>query len=235
MLKKGAVLGQTCWHCHRETLEGTSCEHCQKIQPFAKQTDYFTALGLKRRMQLDLKDLEKRFHGLSRRFHPDFFQNKSQTEQEISLANSAVINNAYRALREPVSRAEYLVQLVEGGSQEIPLTAPADFLEEILELQETLGEYRLPTTDGGDDRDRLRESLVSALTNLQSRDKVLMEGLQESFVQWDALPENDGEAHQAEVKEIVKKIKEILSHRAYLKRVMNDIQKALEQPTVEQG
>jgi molecular chaperone HscB len=94
-----------CWHCQSEVSGEYFCERCVKVQPVSKDTDYFTCFGFPRRLTLDQQTLEAKFYDLSRAFHPDFYQNKSETEQAISLGNAATLNTAYRTLRDPIQRA----------------------------------------------------------------------------------------------------------------------------------
>ena len=131
-----------CWHCQSEMSGEYFCERCVKVQPVSKDTDYFSCLGVPRRLSLDPQQLEAKFYELSRAFHPDFYQTKSPTEQTISLSNAAVLNTAYRTLRDPIQRAEYLLGLEAGSVKDIRTSPPADLFEEILELQDTLEEYR---------------------------------------------------------------------------------------------
>jgi molecular chaperone HscB len=219
--EKEMIASPVCWNCHGETA-GLFCEHCQKIQPFPPSTDFFEVLGLPRKMRLDPKDLEKRFHDLSRRFHPDFYQKRGEAEREISLTNAAMVNNAYRTLRNPEARAEYLVRRIEGGNGEIPLQPPADLFEEILELQETLEEFK--DFSGEDaERERLREKLVSARSGLNERSQKLFERLEKAFDAWDGSAREDRDARER----LLKEMKEVLSHRAYLARIINDVNQAL--------
>ncbi len=131
-----------CWHCQSEMSGEYFCDRCVKVQPVSKELDYFTCLGFPRRLAIDQQQLETKFYELSRAFHPDFYQNKSAAEQTISLGNSAMLNTAYRTLRDPIQRAEYLLDLEAGSVKEIRNSPPADLFEEILELQDTLNEYR---------------------------------------------------------------------------------------------
>ena len=131
-----------CWHCQSEVSGEYFCDRCVKVQPVSKDTDYFTCFGFPRRLSIDLKKLEAKFYELSRAFHPDFYQNKSDTEQTISLSNAATLNTAYRTLRDPIKRAEYLLDLEAGAVKEIRSSPPGDLFEQILELQDTLDEYR---------------------------------------------------------------------------------------------
>ena len=77
------------------------------------------ALAFRVASTIDPEMLEAKFYELSRAFHPDFYQNKSETEQAISLSNAATLNTAYRTLRDPIQRAEYLLDLEAGAVKEI--------------------------------------------------------------------------------------------------------------------
>ena len=81
-----------CWHCQSEVAGEYFCDRCVKVQPVSKETDYFTCFGFPRRLTIDHNKLETKFYELSRAFHPDFYQNKSATEQAISLGNAATLN-----------------------------------------------------------------------------------------------------------------------------------------------
>ena len=63
------------------------------------------------RLDLDLGMLEHEFHRLSRKLHPDRFARASDDEKEWSLADTALLNDAYRTLRDPIRRTEYLLKL----------------------------------------------------------------------------------------------------------------------------
>ena len=104
------------WHCQSEVTGEYFCEQCVKVQPLSKAHDYFTCLGLPRLLNIDIGTLEAKFYELSRAFHPDFYQNKTDSEQAISMGNSALLNTAYRTLKDPIQRAEYLLRL-EAGSE----------------------------------------------------------------------------------------------------------------------
>ena len=161
-----------CWHCQSEVTGEYFCDRCVKVQPVSKDTDYFTCFGVPRRLLLDPKKLEAKFYELSRTFHPDFYQTKSADEQTISLSNAAVLNTAYRTLRDPIQRAEYLLALETGSVKDIRTSPPADLFEEILDLQDTLEEYRASERDS-DQGHRLRATLQTeqeALGAAQGRD-----------------------------------------------------------------
>lgn len=213
-----------CWHCQSEVAGEYFCDRCVKVQPVSKETDYFTCLGFPRRLTIDPAVLEAKFYEMSRAFHPDFYQNKSDTEQAISLENAATLNTAYRTLRDPIQRAEYLLDLEAGSVKEIRSSPPADLFEEILELQETLDEYRASDPSSEEGR-QLRAKLQKEHQALDGRKQDMETQLQKLFSKWDALQDR-GEASpqaRAERERLLKQMREILSHRTYVKNIVNDL------------
>src|SRR5512146_2110244 len=207
-----------CWHCQSEVSGEYFCERCIKVQPVSKETDYFTCFGFPRRLTIDPNKLEAKFYELSRAFHPDFYQNKSETEQAISLGNAATLNTAYRTLRDPIERAEYLLDLEAGSVKEIRNSPPAELFEEILELQDTLNEYRAAGR-APEAESPLRAKLQSERNILEQRQRDMETTLQRLFVQWDALQDRGEATDQARVERdrILKQIRENLSNRTYVK------------------
>ena len=213
-----------CWHCQSEVSGEYFCERCVKVQPVSKEADYFTCLGFPRRLTIDPQELEAKFYELSRAFHPDFYQNKSETEQAISLSNAATLNTAYRTLRDPIQRAEYLVDLEAGSVKEIRSSPPADLFEEILELQETIEEYRASDRSSADGQ-RLRTQLQTEQRRLEQRKHEMEAQLERLFVEWDTLQDR-GEASsqsRADRDRLLKRMREILSNRTYVKNIVNDL------------
>jgi molecular chaperone HscB len=213
-----------CWHCQSEVSGEYFCERCVKVQPVSKELDYFTCLGFPRRLTIDQRELEGKFYELSRAFHPDFYQNKSADEQTISLGNSALLNTAYRTLRDPIERAEYLLDLEAGSVKQIRNSPPAELFEEILELQDTLNEYRAAGRTS-DNESTLRAKLQSERSTLEQRQQDMESALQQLFVQWDALQDR-GEATgqaRAERNRILKEMRENLSNRTYVKNIVSDL------------
>lgn len=213
-----------CWHCQSEVSGEYFCERCVKVQPVSKEADYFTCLGFPRRLRIDPQKLEEKFYELSRAFHPDFYQNKSETEQAISLSNAATLNTAYRTLRDPIQRAEYLIAIEAGAVKEIRTSPPADLFEEILELQDTLEEYRASDQSSESGR-QLRSQLQTEQQTLESRKHEMEAQLERLFVEWDAL-QDKGEAtsaSRAERERLLKQMREILSNRTYITNIVDDL------------
>jgi molecular chaperone HscB len=175
-------------------------------------------LGLERRLGLDRADLERRFHGLNRRLHPDYFRLRSPEEQTISLEASAAVNAAYRTLRDPVSRVEYLLELegmaLGSAGQAKP---PADLFEEIMELQEARME--LQTADP-DEAPALRARLDAAREELEERRAETERQLTARFPAWDA-------GDDAVRRRLLGEMRDILATRAYLRTVLRDLGAAL--------
>src|SRR5581483_7895421 len=108
--------------------------------------DHFEVFELPRKLAIDTAALQRRFYELQKRHHPDFQARASAGEQAAALEASARLNTAYRALRDPIARVEYLVRLEEGretpeGAEEKP-KAPPELLAEMFEIQEALMEAR---------------------------------------------------------------------------------------------
>jgi molecular chaperone HscB len=137
-----AVPIDPCKHCGTGApVDVHFCPRCDRILTLGRHGDYFTFFGLRRRLRLDVKDLEQRFRALSRLFHPDYFHNATPTERLASLERSSYLNDAFRTLRDPMTRLEYLLKL-EGftpkESHDASTKVPQGLLEEVFELNEEL-------------------------------------------------------------------------------------------------
>jgi molecular chaperone HscB len=137
-----AVSIDKCKHCGTDApVDVHVCPRCDKILTLGRHGDYFTFLGLRRRLRLDLKDLDQRFRALSRLFHPDYFHNATPTERLASLERSSYLNDAFRTLRDPIARLEYLLKL-EGftpkESRDATTAVPQGVLEKVFALNEEL-------------------------------------------------------------------------------------------------
>src|SRR5258708_5309401 len=86
---------------------------------------YFTLFQLPQHLNLDVAALEKHFYALSRRLHPDRFASKPASEQEAALSASSRLNDAYRTLKDPILRTQYLLKL-EGVELEEQSKAATD-------------------------------------------------------------------------------------------------------------
>jgi molecular chaperone HscB len=184
-------------------------------------SDYFTVFGLPRKLAVDGEALQRRFYELARRHHPDFHQGADAARQAQALAESALINRAYRALRDPLARVEYLIALEEGrevreGAADKP-AAPRELLQEMLEVQEALEEAKAEGLDG-DATGRLREER----RRLEERYRAEAEAIGARSEEWDRLVDEGGDRRP-----LLEWFKQRLAARAYLRTVIDDLSDAL--------
>ena len=207
-----------CWNCNNEAGGDHFCPQCGKIQPLAVGEDYFSFFGYPNcPLDLDNTDLEQKFYSFSRQFHPDFFQQSSNLEKEASLEKSSLLNDAYRTLKDPVKRAEYIIQLE--GAELGKAQAPPDLLAEMFELNEQLEELRDAKRDG-EDTSSLKETLQETLSGLEERQRDLLSQLQSLFKTWDA---STGERQN-----VLKQMSGVLSQHSYVRNLVRDLKEELE-------
>jgi molecular chaperone HscB len=111
--------------------------------------NHFELLGLPARFRLDATALDAAYRRLQSEVHPDRHAHGSDADQRLALQASARVNEAYRTLREPVARAEYLLSLHGiDPRDETDTRLPIDFLERQLERREQAAEAAADR-DGG--------------------------------------------------------------------------------------
>jgi len=169
--------------------------------------------------------LEAKFLQLSWKLHPDNFVNASEDERERSLKQSSELNDAYRVLRDPVARAEYLLA-IEGERKEgeKKQQAPPELLEEVFELNESLDEMREAKSAGGD-LSALKSKLESAEMNFGEKLAEVDAQMQSAAREWDAAV--DSSADEASRKKIMTKLNEHLNRRTYIRNLVTNVAKEL--------
>jgi molecular chaperone HscB len=197
-------------------------------------TDYFTLFTLPQHLHIDLAALEKTFYAQSRKLHPDRFAARSPAEQEAALAASSQLNDAYRTLRDPILRTEYLLSLqgIQLEEQSRAATdaakasgtvkkqvAPPDLLEEAFELNMALEELKM-----GEDPDA-REQLEAARTKFTALLTETQHQLETLWTQWDAAA--DAAAHTAK-DAAVQAMVSLLNRRTYIRNLVRDVNAALD-------
>src|SRR5712671_5265521 len=152
------------------------------------RTDFFSFLGLPRKLRIDMSDLEQRYRALSRQFHPDYFYNAPPAERRASLEKSSYLNDAYRTLRNPVSRVDYLLK-IEGlapqGPEQASKQVPAGLLEEVFALNEELDEVREQRASGTP-ADTWKGRLERARIPIEAKRVEHETQLRELAARWDA-------------------------------------------------
>jgi len=191
--------------------------------------DYFAFFGLPRKLTIDAADLELRFHSLSWKLHPDNFARSSQDEKQLSLDRSSELNDAYRTLRDPVGRVEYLLGIAgmrkEGQKKQ---QAPPELLEEVFELNESLDELRDARASGGSAEQMagLRAKLEVAQHKFESSLADVDLELTRVSSEWDRAI--DSGADDAAKNNLMEKMNEVLNRRSYIRNLVNGVGKELE-------
>jgi molecular chaperone HscB len=223
---KSALVSVTpCWSCHAPTSGTAFCLTCGKIQALPWDADYFTYFGLPRKLWTNMDGLEQTFLQLSWKLHPDNFVNATEREREMSLQRSSKLNDAYRVLRDPVARVEYLLEL-EGMRKEgeHKQQAPPELLEEVFELNESLDELR-EARSAGANLDALSSRLRTAEKNFGQKLQEVDGEMNTAAEQWDAaLAAN---ASDADGKAILQRLNELLNRRSYIRNLVAGVEKEL--------
>jgi molecular chaperone HscB len=123
-----------------DNVHAEFCSNCDVVQPPDYDVSPFDVLGAPRMFDLDMRQLEQRYQSLQRRLHPDYFHAKSAVEQEYSTLRSSQVNDAYRTLKSPTSRAAALLadRGVDMSESAGSFDSDPELLMEIMEKRETL-------------------------------------------------------------------------------------------------
>jgi molecular chaperone HscB len=203
------------------------------------KANYFEFFDLPAKLQIDTVSLEQRFYALSRRLHPDRFASKPAAEQESALAESSLLNDAYRTLKDPILRTQYLLKLegVELEEQSKAATdaartsgeqkkqvVPPELLEEVFELNMQLAEMRA-AKEMGEDEPELRRDLMTAKDAFDAKMVETQAELEDLWAAWDAgVDADDDEAAKTRAKDA---IVALLNKRSYLRNLVRDVNEAL--------
>ncbi|HLZ13563.1 MAG TPA: Fe-S protein assembly co-chaperone HscB [Candidatus Acidoferrum sp.] len=219
-----ANVPMVCTSCHERLQGPLVCSSCGKLQS-AQDTDYFALFGLPRKLWIEMGGLEQKFLQLSWKLHPDKFVNAAEDEKELSLRRSSELNDAYRALKDPVSRIEYLLA-IEGERKEgeKKQQAPPELLEEVFELNESLDELREAKSAGADVA-ALKARLQAAEKNFAEKLAGVDKQMQATAKDWDAAI--DAGADEASEKKIMARLNEHLNRRAYIRNLVVGVAKEL--------
>jgi molecular chaperone HscB len=200
--------------------------------------NYFEFFNLPRKLTLDVVALEKQFYMMSRRLHPDRFASRPVEEQEAALAQSSLLNDAYRTLKDPIHRTQYLLKLegVELEEQSKAATeaaratgvekkqvVPPELLEEVFELNIQLQEMRA-ANKMGEDEPELRRDLITAKDAFDAKMVETQAELEGLWQAWDAGVDAADEATKARAKDAMVAL---LNKRSYLRNLVRDVNEAL--------
>ena len=233
----------SCWSCG-SMRAAHFCESCGKVQP-PVPVDYFSFFGLPPKLNVDVAVLEKSFYELSRKLHPDLNARAGTQEQEWSMEQSSLLNDAYRTLKDPIKRSAYLLHLegVELEEQSKSATeqaratgeikkqiVPPDLLEEVFELNMQLEELRMNNKMGEDDPALIAEIGKQKLS-LEAKHEALLQELQTYWKTWDSLIDRSQHGNTAatgERAQVRDKMVDVLNRRNYIRNLIRDVNTALE-------
>jgi len=216
-------------------LDAHFCPQCTKILTLGRQGDYFSFLGVPRKLHIDHADLEQRFRALSRQFHPDYFYNASPAERRASLERSSYLNDAYRTLRQPMARIEYLLELEAmgvGSSARTGISAdrakdvPPALLEEVFALNEELDEVRELRASGAPP-EVWRARLQQARQPIDAKRDEHERRLEALSNEWDELAERPDTAEPRRA--VLGTLREQMLERNYIGNLLAGIERELSQ------
>src|SRR3954467_9653824 len=220
-----------CWSCSSPlALSEHFCSTCGKVQPVRPLT-HFEFFGLRKKLNLDESRLQQDFYALSRKLHPDVYARATGNEQEWSLQKTSQLNDAYRTLKDPITRTQYLL-LLEGiqleeqsksatdaarqSGEEKKQVVPPELLEEVFELNMQLQELKMGERD------------PETLAQLESAKKNFEQKLDDSNFElrkhWDAW---DSSRDQASQKAAMDQMVALLNRRSYIRNLVRDVNEAL--------
>ena len=219
-----SVTPPECRNCNSSVpVDEHFCPNCSRIQGLGRHGDYFTFLGLPRKLGIDGQELDRRFRDLSRKFHPDFFYNATPTERLASLERSSYLNDAYRALKQPVSRIEHLLTiegLPLGKSDAGEAKVPPSLLEEVFALNEELDEIR-ELRESGADAPTLAARLTAARQPIEVKRDEHERALADASEQWDRLADAPADQRRA----TLETLRQLLLERNYITNLLATIER----------
>jgi len=207
-----------CLSCGRRQEPRLICADCGT--PLSASLDSFAALELPRKLSIDLAALERIYHDLSRKIHPDRFASRDARIRDASLRATAMLTRSYRTLRDPTQRGLYWLELIGEKLSENNKRVPAELAELVFEVQEQLASMRDASADSGlvADVEKRRGELQAAM------DETVAE-LERNFNRWDRVSPESAEKDR---KMLTTELKAILSKIAYLRTLIRDVDRALE-------
>ncbi|MBV8810041.1 MAG: Fe-S protein assembly co-chaperone HscB [Acidobacteriaceae bacterium] len=179
--------------------------------------NYYDFFGIERKLTVDTDVLQRRFYELNRHWHPDRFTRKSPDEQAQALEATAILNDGYRTLRDPVKRAEYL--LTEEGfpiGEQRSKDVPPELLEEVFELNMMLEELKAGDESTCSQLEGARQNFLDMRASIERELEVL-------FAKYDA-----AEAHSKAAKQALQEIRGVLNRRRYIENLVRDVDGALD-------
>ncbi len=208
------------------------CPQCTKILTLGRHGDYFSFLSLPRRLGINANELEQNFRALSRKFHPDYFYNAPPSERRASLERTSYLNDAYRTLKQPISRIAYLLELEgmgtvtaerEAGAKGATIQVPPALLEEVFALNEELDEVRSLRAAGALEAD-WKARLERARAPIDAKREEHERQLEQLSTRWDAVVDD---RTSPERQRVLEALRDRMLERNYINNLLAGIEREL--------
>jgi len=207
-----------CLSCGRRQEPRLICADCGA--PLSASLDSFAALELPRKLSIDLAALERIYHDLSRKIHPDRFASRDARIRDASLRATALLTRSYRTLRDPTQRGLYWLELNGEKLSENNKRVPAELAELVFEVQEQLTSMHDASPDSA-----LIADVEKRRIELQATMDETVAELERNFNRWDRV---SPEIPDQDRKMLTTELKAILSKIAYIRTLIRDVDRALE-------
>ena len=181
------------------------CFSCNSLQTISDDIDHFEVIGMPHSFEIDSEELENLYQRLTLEMHPDFFGAAPEEQKRLSEKSSVMLNAAYSTLREPASRAGYLLSLFAKGKNLQTDKLPEGFLQDMFIFQESLDEI-LESSD--------QSALCKMNEDLQYRYNFIESNYASLFKKIETTPENT---------EILQQLQTQLNTERYLRRLLDRI------------
>ena len=191
--------------CSDPLISPLFCFSCNSLQTISDDIDHFEVMGMPHCFEIDSEELENLYQRLTLEMHPDFFGAAPEEQKRLSEKSSVMLNAAYSTLREPASRAGYLLSLFAKGKNLQTDKLPEGFLQDMFIFQESLDEI-LESSD--------QSALCKMNEDLQYRYNFIESNYASLFKKLESSPENT---------EILQQLQTQLNTERYLRRLLDRI------------
>lgn len=209
-----------CWRCRQLNPPAFFCPHCEAIQLLPSNSDYLALFGFAGRPGIETDELQRRYYDLSRRLHPDRFQTGSPEEQRASVRAAALLNDAFRTLKDVESRGRWWLERAGDSLGRENNQVPPSLAAEVFEVQEKLADLRAAS---GLEREALQTETRGILETLAARLEGERAAVRSALADW---PEATEAKQLGEARE---RLKQLLSELSYLRTLERDVRRALEE------
>ena len=171
MTTEDTTVPAKCLKCEASLGSPIVCEGCHALYPIPQSADYFDLLGVERCYGIDQAKLTAAFRALTRNIHPDRFSNQPDQVCALSTRLSAELNQAYSVLKDPVQRADYMLEQAGGPSAAQVRAVPGNLLAEVVMLREEVEQARADGNEAVLDhlRSTVTERRRAALQDIAAR------------------------------------------------------------------